>query len=930
MSSSPKPENKYRGTLNLPQTEFPIRPQSNIDDPAMITRWEKENLYNACFTAHKGQTKFILHHGPPYANGHLHVGHAYTTILKDIVTKSRRMKGMNVPVTPGWDCHGLPIEFKVTQENPGLSRTDLKKACREYAQHWINVQREEFKRMGIVMDWDHPYTTMNFGYEGSTLDAFAAFVEQGYIERKNKTVPWCMTCQTVLATAEIEYQERKDPSLYTLFPLEANAIATLWPDLAGKEVSFAVWTTTPWTLPLNRALLIRPHTEYVVAEVSPERYIIVAKALVEKVAALLQQPLLIKHAVSSEHLIAQNLRAQHPFIQGLTVPLIASDTVQLTDGTAIVHCAPGCGPEDYDVGVKNKLEIFSPLTPAGTYSAGIEPKALEGMKVTDGQIWVIKELAANNKLLHKGSLRHSYPHCWRCHQGLIFRATKQWFCDLSRNNLKQKAVAAIDALTMLPDGGKKQFRATLEGRLEWCLSRQRVWGVPIPALLCQACDFTYITPELVKKVAQGVAQEGISYWDTVSIDQLLPKDRACPSCKKEAWIKEQDILDVWFDSGISHYAVLRKNPALAFPADIYLEGKDQNRGWFQSSLLTALVLEKQAPMKTIVTHGFTVDDQGRKMSKSVGNVVTPAQMMEQLGTDGLRLWAASIDYADDAVVSPVLIENVKEVYRKIRNTARFLLSNLYDYDHAKDAIALEKLLPLDAYALHELSLLQKRVLDAYERYDFTAVFHLLGTYCANDLSALYLDIIKDRLYVEVPSGLKRRSAQTVCWYILDTLTRLMAPILSFTAEQLSDYYQKDKKHSIHLQEFAVLPKVAFAESEWALLLEIRPAVLKAIEKLREQGIVKHSLEAKVTLAWASASPFDDMKSIKDIPAFLKEFFIVSEAIVSSDTAGLQSTEYPGLYAYVEHAAGVKCPRCWNWDTSSREDGLCRRCAAIVK
>lgn len=933
----------YKDTLNLPQTEFPIRANAKQDDPELIKRWEKEGLYSKAFHAHKDGTPFIFHDGPPYANGNIHVGSAYNKILKDIATKSRRMAGHHVPVTPGWDCHGLPIEHKVTQEKPGLTPVELKKACRAYAVHWVAVQKEEFKRLGVIMDWDRPYLTMNYDYEAAILRAFGSFVDQGYIERKNKTVPWCPHCKTVLATAEIEYYDRKDPSIYVLFKLDQGAVDQQWPALVGQPVFLAIWTTTPWTLPLNRAVLIRPGTSYSIVRING-RLCMMASDLVQKIVSQLENATTEEVLrFNADALIALHARAQHPFID-MTVPIIASETVQLNEGTAFVHCAPGCGPEDYEIGVKHKLEIFSPISMAGTYEKGIQPAALEGMPVADGQGWAIKELMAKDALLYKTSIKHSFPHCWRCRNPLIFRATKQWFCDLSKHDLKEKAIAAVDTVQMLPSVGANRLKATLEGRLEWCLSRQRVWGVPIPAVMCRSCDYTYITSTLVEEVAKGVEKEGIEYWDRVQPAALVPEGFACPVCKGTDFKKEQDILDVWFDSGVSHYAVLLHNKELGFPADLYLEGKDQHRGWFQSSLLTALVLEGRAPSKTILTHGFTVDAQGKKMSKSLGNVVTPEQMIEQLGTDGLRLWAASIDYADDAVISPVLVENVKEVFRKIRNTCRFLLSNIYDYDHVTDAIEVDNLLPLDRHALYELARINTMLRDAYERYDFTAVAHILGEYSTTQLSAFYLDILKDRLYVETPDGIKRRSAQTVCWYILDTLTRTMAPILSFTAEQLSDFYQKDKKESIHLQTYADLSDVmksfdASEEQVWTSLKELRSAVLKAIEGLREKGIVKHSLEAEVTLAWNAE--LRNGKTIGQFLAdvakkgaqrkeeFLKEFFIVSRVDLVAPSAQLAPSEYPGLFVNVAHARGTKCPRCWHWEESTHVHGLCKRCQSIV-
>lgn len=922
----------FKDTLNLPKTDFPMQAQAKIEDPIMIKRWENENLFaNAC-AINEDAPQFILHDGPPYANGHIHLGHAYNKILKDIVTKSQRMMGKHVHVKPGWDCHGLPIEFKVSQENPNLPPQELKKACRAYANHWISIQKEEFKALGVLMDWNNPYLTMSYDYEAAILRAFGNFVADGYIERKNKTVPWCASCQTVLAAAEIEYQDRKDPSIYVLFPLVSQVVERILPQLKGHEVNLLIWTTTPWTLPLNRAVLIKPDAVYMVLDVNGT-FVVVAKELADKLCALIGAEKKIVAEFNANELYAIAGKAHHPFIDNLTVPIISDDSVSLQDGTALVHCAPGCGPEDYEVGVKNSLEIFSPLSMDGKYTHGIQPEELEHMPVADGQIWVIKKLASLNRLLFKNTITHSYPHCWRCHKGLIFRATKQWFCDLSKGSLKQKALDAVDTIAMLPEKSSNSLKAALGGRLEWCLSRQRIWGVPIPAFVCTKCDYTYITQGLVEKVAQNVEKEGIEYWDMASAQELMPQGFSCPLCKGEEFKKEQDILDVWFDSGVSHYAVLKGK--IGYPADMYLEGKDQHRGWYQSSLLTAMVLEGTPPMKSIVSHGFTVDEKGRKMSKSLGNVVAPQDIIAQLGTDGLRLWAATINYADDAVVSPVLLQNVKEVYRKIRNTCKFLLSNLYDFDKEKDAIPFEQMRIIDQQALYTLMEIQEALLKNYEDIDCTGVFHRLADYCAVDLSSLYLDIIKDRLYVEQADGVARRSAQTACWYIVDALTRLMAPILSITAEQVSDHYQKNKKQSIHLQQFAQLPfQKSPVVQQWELLAKIRPVVLKAIERLREQSVVKHSLESCVTLYMddslrAQLEPLFKKLGSQSIEDFFKEYFIVSSVIVVSKQENLLATELNGFFVRVERAQGVKCPRCWHYDETNHEHGLCRRCQRVL-
>lgn len=965
----------FKDTLNLPRTDFPIRSNPKENDPKMIARWQQEGLYKKSFDLHKGKEKFVLHDGPPYANGHIHLGTAYNKILKDIICKSQRMFGKHVPVTPGWDCHGLPIELKVAKETPNLSRTDLKRACRAYAKKWIDIQRDEFKQLGVLMDWERPYLTMNFGYEASILHAFGIMVEHGYIERKSKTVPWCYSCQTVLAAAEIEYYERKDPSIYVLFPLDENTIKKALASLAGKSVSLVVWTTTPWTLPLNRAVLAKPQALYVVLDIDG-KYIVIGKALTDQLMATMNIEKKVVAEISANELVAPGARAYHPFIDDLKVPVILDGSVLLGEGTAFVHCAPGAGPQDYEVGAKNNLQLYSPVNPDGTYTNNVEPKELAGMLVANAQGWVIKKLSENNKLLHKTSIRHSYPHCWRCRNGLIFRATKQWFCDLSRDNLKQKALDAIKKITMIPQASHKRFEATVEGRLEWCLSRQRVWGVPIPAFICTSCDYTYITKTLVDRVAKEVGKLGIEYWDTATTE-ILPKNFVCPNCNGNTFEKEQDILDVWFDSGVSHFAVLKNNPDLAFPSDIYLEGKDQHRGWFQSSLLTSVVIEQEPCMKAILTHGFTVDKKGHKMSKSLGNVVLPSQMIEQLGTDGLRLWVSSIDYADDAVVSNVLLHNVQEVLRKLRNTCRFLLSNLYDFDIENDAIAVTHMRVIDQYALQELFVVHYEVLDAYLKYNFTRVFHKFGDYCSVNLSSFYLDIVKDRLYVEKSDGQLRRSAQTACWYILDTLTRLIAPILSFTAEHVSDHYQKNKTESIHLQPFSdvinvweffgnkyakdrslintvnthrgnifvaleAIEKLTFMakqETLWRVIKDIRTAILKAIEEQREKQVIKHSLEAHVTVHFDPNAVFVDVlhdffaefdEIGENVESFFKEFLIVSQFDVVTSSKDLAPSIMIGLFVHVKHAEGAKCPRCWHWDITDNSDNLCSRCQRILK
>lgn len=946
------PEKKsFRDTLNLPTTTFPIRPQAAIDDPALCIRWEQEGLFDAAGKLNAGNPKFVLHFGPPYANGHIHTGHALTETLKDFVCKAKRMTGLHVKLVPGWDCHGLPIEFKVAAElgvskdTSGVDPIEFKEKCRVYAQQWIEVQRAEFKQLGIVATWDHPYITMNFTYEADILRALAMFVKKGHIERKGKTVPWCFTCQTVLASAEIEYKDRKDPSCYIAFPFETESAERLFPAFAGREVSMLVWTTTPWTIPLNRGVMVHPTAAYVLFAGKDGKLLVVGQERLADIAALCGvEPTILATVNASDFGSAY---VHHPLTNRRT-PLIFDVSVGLNDGTAAVHTAPGCGPDDYLIGLKNGLEIFSPLSADGKYTAGIDPVELEGMPITDGQWWVLKKLDESGRLVHKSNISHSYPHCWRCHNGLMFRATDQWFCNLEKNDLLARTLLAAEKIEFIPEWGKNRFLASVGTRTEWCISRQRMWGVPIPALLNTKTGEAIISAELIEKVADGVAQESITYWDRLTIEQMrdqgmISKELYDAHCDENGvcqLIKEDDILDVWFDSGVSHFAVLAKDPELSMPADLYLEGSDQHRGWFQSSILSSMIMNDMPPMKQILTHGFVVDDERHKMSKSVGNVIAPDEVIKKYGVDVLRLWVASADYERDVVISTKVLDNVAEVYRKIRNTARFLLSNLYDFDITRDAVPLEKMRLIDQQALARLHEVATAVLPAYDEYRFTAVVQELNTYCANDLSASYLDMIKDCLYTEKSDGDIRRSAQTALYRILDTLTHLMAPVLSYTAEHIAACYRAAGAGSIHLSKFpqtvdvweALGKKNETTAAGWHALQELRSVVLKAIEQRREAGEIKQSLEARVVIFIdQSAESTKSLRAIladiaksHDVIAFLKEWCIVSQLELSTNSSA------GDLSAEVEHARGTKCPRCWQWDEIVDEDGLCRRCVHVLK
>lgn len=981
---SDQAKKSFKETLNLPNTDFSIRAKAKEKEPEILKRWIKENLYHAAFEKNKGIGKtFTLHDGPPFANGHIHMGHALNRTLKDIVLKCKRMSGYNVISNPGWDCHGLPIELKVVKELEGEQegssveqRVAFKKKCREYAQKWIDVQAEELKRLGVVTDWEHPYITMDPAYEGAILECFADFVEKGYIERKGKTVPWCSSCSTVLATAEIEYQEKKDPSCYILFPFDKAVSEKVFPGVA--EVSLLVWTTTPWTIPLNRAVVIHPTANYVLLEGKEGgSAFIVAEQIADKICAEAGIEKKVLKTFAPETL--KNLFVNHPYVEDLQVPVLLDNMVLLDDGTACVHSAPGCGPEDYMVGVKNNLEIFSPITPDGKYSEGIQPKELEGMSVFDGQIWSIKKMAEKGRLFHKSSMRHSYPHCWRCHEPLIFRATDQWFCDLQKNDIVKKSIEAAEKLQFVPEWGKTRFTSSMGSRAEWCLSRQRQWGVPITALMCLDCNHVYLDADFVRSVAKEVAKEGVEFWDIVTVEDLcnkkiLPKKFSCSSCGNKdlsKFKKETDIVDVWFESGVSHTAAKVQCPNLEIPADVYLEGSDQHRGWFQSSFLSSMIMYGKPCTKAFVTNAYVLDAQAQKMSKSKGNVISPQNIVEQYSADILRLWVAGSDFEGNILVSQESLKNSAEVYRKIRNTCRFIISNLYDFDPNKDAIAIEKLTLLDQYALARLQDVITRIKSSYEAYWFTDVFHTLNRYCNNELSSFYLDIIKDRLYTEKKDGHLRRSAQTAIHHILEALVALIAPILSFLAEEVSDFSQgSNKKQSIHLQNFPETmdvwkkvsrharpehtkslegrlmvsdPNVAtfpvIISGWWNILEKIRPEILKAIEAKREVGLVKHSLEAKVTLYFDKSDEQGEMLASfisyvqaesEDVNRFFKDFFIVSQFEFSESPENCVETGFSWLKVLVEHADGEKCPRCWQWDKTEHEDGLCKRCDKVLQ
>jgi len=958
-----KEKNPFQATLNLSKTEFPLRANAAIKEPEILKNWDIQGLYERVTQKNKGKKKYILHFGPPYANGNLHLGHALSYILKDISSKSRRMNGYFAPLKHGWDCHGMPIELKALAEQKKQmssevrtadERVAFKKLCRDFANHWINVQREELKGFGDMLDYDNPYITMSPSYEASILKALARFVEQGYIERKLKTVPWCGSCATVLATAEIEYKDRTDPSIYMMFGLPDQTARMTFPFLFEKKpnlkLSFVLWTTTPWSIPLNRGVGLNPTAVYVVLQGRTEHEgLIVAKDLADRFCAAVG--LAKVEFAEADAIVFQGKQAEHSMVDDLLVPIFLDEAVVVSEGTACLSCAPGCGPEDYTLALKHNLEIFSPLAANGTYTKGVLPVEFEGVHIVKGGKRVLEMLQEKGTLLHQGTINHSYPHCWRCRNGLMFRATSQWFCDLQKNDLVAKAAAEIDAMQFVPERGQARLRSFITNRTEWCISRQRQWGVPIPALLCNDCNGAWLDASFIKAVAERVAKEGIEFWDRMTAqdlvtEKLLPTGFACSSCSNKDMNKftvERDILDVWFDSGASSFAVLKDNPDLGVPADVYFEGSDQHRGWFQSSLLCGMVLYGHSPMRTIVTHGYIVDENKHKMSKSLGNGVEPSEVITKYSRDVLRLWVAGADFENDISISDTVLANAAEMYKKMRNTIRFLLANLYDFDVNKDAVAYEKMMPLDRYALARLYDVNTLAHAGYDRYHFASVVQGINAFCTNTLSAVYLDILKDRLYVDKADSVSRRSAQTVLYYTLDTMTHLLAPVLSFLAEEVTDFYQKNKTESVHLQDFIELPEQWKFNEEtkelWTLLESLRDGVLKAIEVQRVAGVIKHPYEVALTLWLDEAS---NQKMLLDgfckpsfggqaFETFLAEWCVVSNVTIVSKPDGLGATGQPWVMVKVDRAGGVKCPRCWQWHLDADADtGLCKRCQSVVK
>ncbi len=934
----------YKETLNLPKSDFPMKADLPRREPALLKRWAETDLYGQLRSQSRGRPRFILHDGPPYANGHIHLGHALNKILKDIIIKSRQMAGFDCPYRPGWDCHGLPIEHQVDKELKAqklrLSQVEVRSRCRDYAKKFIAIQGAEFQRLGVLGDWRRPYLTMDPAYVAEILEEYGRFYFSGAIQRSKKPVHWCATCRTALAEAEVEYEEHRTPSIFVKFPLVSPPPQL--PELGElQKVSLVIWTTTPWTLPANLAIAVHPDIDYSAFAVGDE-IVVVASDLASFGNDSASGPP-GREIPGLTRIKGRKLEGavyQHPWLQdGKERQVILANYVTLEAGSGLVHTAPGHGQEDYDSGVKYGLAPYSPVDDAGRFTAEVEPPELRGRQVWLANAAIIELLGDKGKLWgHPKEMTHSYPHCWRCKQPIIFRATEQWFISMEKNGLRQKALAAIGQVTWIPRWGRERIYQMVERRPDWCISRQRSWGVPIIAFHCRQCGQALLTPEILRDLIARVRAEGADFWFAAPVSELLPPGTRCP-CGGTDFRKETDILDVWFDSGVSWAAVLAPDPNQELPvADLYLEGSDQHRGWFHSSLLTAVGSRGQAPYKGVLTHGFVVDGEGRKMSKSLGNVIAPQEVTDRYGAEILRLWVASEDYRDDVRLSPDILKQLADAYRRFRNTARFMLGNLYDFDPESHLVPPEQRQELDRLALSWLAQLLERVKQAYQDYEFHLAFHRLHQFCAVEMSAVYLDILKDRLYVSRADSPARKSAQSTLWDLLKGLTLAMAPILAFTAEEIWEYLPgRNKAASVHLEGLPAAP-AGFPDeallAKYEFLLKVRGRINQSLEEARKTKRIAASQEAVVNLGAAPELYEKLAGQITELQILAQVAKLEVQQVEALAGEGIGPTEVPGLVVQVAKAPGEKCIRCWFHYPGVGEDPrhpqICRRCRQVLE
>ena len=932
----------YKETINLPRTDFSMKANLPKLEPEILKVWKQKGIYNLIREKSRGKKKYILHDGPPYANGDIHIGHALNKILKDIVVKYKTMKGFDSPFVPGWDCHGLPVEHQLFKElgitKDEIEKTEFRKKAFDYAMRFVNIQKEEFERLGVFGDWQNPYLTLDKGYEAKIIEAFGKLAEKGYVYKGLKPIHWCTWCETALAEAEVEYEQLKSPSIYVKFKTRFAM---------HGEAYFVIWTTTPWTLPSNVAIAVHPEIEYALVKTDlpgrdSKEILVVAIHLVDTLLQKLGGKGEILAKIPGKYL--EGVFAEHPFIEKPSRVILA-DYVSGIEGTGCVHIAPGHGEEDYKSGLKYKLPVIMPVGPDGRFS--LEVKEFCSMYVFDSNPAIINRLRENDRLLFSEEVEHTYPHCWRCKRPVIFRATEQWFINVENDNLREKTLALIKKVEWIPKPGENRISSMVENRPDWCLSRQRYWGVPIPVFYCMDCRHELLDSAIIRAIKEAVLKEGSDVWFSKTALEFLPEGIKCKKCGGSMFAKETDIIDVWFDSGVSHYAVLETREDLSFPADLYLEGSDQHRGWFQASILTSIGLSGNAPFNTVLTHGFVVDSEGRKMSKSEGNVISPQDVIKDYGSDILRLWVASSDYHGDVRISNEILSRLSEAYRKIRNTYRFLLGNIYDFDPDKDRVKYENLLEIDKWALSKAHSLLKEIDSSYEKFDFYRVYHMLYNFCTIEMSSFYLDILKDRLYTFGKNGVERRSAQTVLYEILVILVKAMAPIMVFTTEEVWGYLHPDMGESIHLtdwpQEREESSEVTHElEDMWEVLIDFRNVAIKELEVKRAEKLIGNSLEVKVIIYHSKSCNISLLKRYAEL---LPGILIVSQVeLIGLDESGyteLPMSEWTASGSHsdlkvkleVKKAEGKKCERCWNWSESvgmdSKHPQICKRCVKVV-
>lgn len=919
---------EYKDTLNLPNTSFPMKASLATREPEMLADWKAKGLYEQIRKARAGAKRFVLHDGPPYANGHLHCGHALNKILKDIIIKSKSFSGYDAPFVPGWDCHGLPIELnvekKVGKAGAKITAREFRVKCREYASSQIDIQRDEFQRLGVLGDWYNPYVTMDFSYEANIVRALGLMIKNGHLQQGFKPVHWCIDCGSALAEAEVDYEEKTSPSIDVAFVAvnPEEFINSFKVKAEIKPLSVPIWTTTPWTLPANEAVCLHPDIDYSLVDAG-ETYFILAADLVESV--------MTRYGISdykscglAKGKVFENLKLNHPFYQR-QVPVILGGHVTTESGTGNVHTAPAHGPDDYMAGKVYNLPLINPVKANGCFADDVELFAgLSVLKVNDR---ILEVLTEKNVLLSSTTVRHSYPHCWRHKSPMIFLATPQWFISMDKSNLRQEIITEIDKVNWVPDWGKARISNMVENRPDWCISRQRAWGTPMPLFVHNTTrELHPDTLELIEKVACIIEKSGIDAWFELDAAELLGDDAPF-------YDKITDTMDVWLDSGISHYSVLKQNKDLDFPADVYFEGSDQHRGWFNSSLTTSVAMYGVAPYKTVLTHGYTVDSEGKKLSKSKGNYVALDKLVGQYGADILRLWVASTDYRHEVSISDEIIKRNADAYRRIRNTARFLLANLCDFEPSRDSVSTKDMLELDRWALNRSKLLQEEIITAYENYQFHVIYQKIHNFCAVDMGSFYLDLIKDRQYTTAKQSMARRSCQTAMYHIVKAFSLWLAPILSFTAEEIWQSIPGFNNESIFIQSwYDTWPDIeAVNMDDWEQLHLIRDEVNKALEETRQKGTIGSALAAEVTL-YADAQVLPKLTRLGEELRFLLMTSGATLHPMNLAPQGLAVTEY-GVSIAVEASSHEKCARCWHRRADVGQDNthpeLCLRCVGNI-